>query len=423
MATRQFSPRLPEGLSILANRDFRRLAAGLFLVQTTGPTFWTALAVYVYATGGAGAVGVMGLAAMAPAALAAPFAGILADRGKRSRVAGLSAAARGSLLAATALAMVLDLPLWALALLAAGTCATSRVYYPAQSALLPGIVRSEHELVQGTAIGSTIENVGLVAGPAVGGALLVVLGPPEVVFACALAAVAASASVLRVREPAREAARGDKRAVLLELLEGWTLVARTSPLRLVIANYAFQTAVFAALSVVIVELAISSLSTGNGGVGLLTAALGAGGVAGGVVAVAVTGRLSLGMGLRCGTLLWACSVLVLGAASQLGISLLLLFVIGAGNVLVDVTSFGLIQRHAADEFRGRVFGTLEGAAVASFALGSAAGGVLVSLTGVRGALLAAGISLGIVTAIAWRSFARLDGTTEALITAAEVGVA
>ena len=72
--------------AVLGNRDIRRLELGFLLLQTSAPAYWTVLAVFAHGHGGAKAVGLVGLASMAPAAIAATLAGILADRCSRVRV-------------------------------------------------------------------------------------------------------------------------------------------------------------------------------------------------------------------------------------------------------------------------------------------------------------------------------------------------
>ena len=312
------------------------------------------------------------------------------------------------------------LPLGVVALCAAGSSMLSRVYFPAQAALLPSIARSEKELTSAIALGGTIENIGCVAGPALGGLLLLLFSPAQVTLVCGLAVLAAALSTSLVREPTRESGARDA-SVMRDLIEGLTAIRNTSALRIVIPSFALLTAIFGLLTVVIVELALRELSAGDAGVGVLTGALGVGGVIGGIAAVGVTARLPLGRGLRYSSLLMGVPLVLLAAANQVGSAVLLLTAVGIGSVLVDVTSYALIQRHTPDELRGRVFGALEGAAVGALALGYLSGGAIVSLLGTGGALTAAGMAVALLLAVTWRPLALLDGPSASQCPALQSG--
>src|SRR6201997_111153 len=70
----------------LATAQLRRLQFGWALSAVGGWVFFVALAVYAFDAGGATAVGAAALTRMVPAGLAAPLAGVLADRHSRRDV-------------------------------------------------------------------------------------------------------------------------------------------------------------------------------------------------------------------------------------------------------------------------------------------------------------------------------------------------
>src|SRR3954452_14921206 len=67
----------------LGTSALRRLSLSWTLASVGGWCFMVALSVYAYGEGGAAAVGVAALVRMIPAAVAAPLAGVLADRRAR----------------------------------------------------------------------------------------------------------------------------------------------------------------------------------------------------------------------------------------------------------------------------------------------------------------------------------------------------
>src|SRR3954463_8030301 len=71
------------GRSALATADLRRLQLAWLASATGAWVFFVALAVYAYDAAGAAGVGAAALVRMVPAGLAAPFAGMLADRMSR----------------------------------------------------------------------------------------------------------------------------------------------------------------------------------------------------------------------------------------------------------------------------------------------------------------------------------------------------
>src|SRR5579859_7803261 len=95
------------------------------------------VSVIAFDHGGAAAVGLVGAARMAPAALLAPFAATLADRGRRERVLAWVGAVRALTLGAAAAVAAFGGPVVLVyAALVAATIAQT-LFRPAHSALLP----------------------------------------------------------------------------------------------------------------------------------------------------------------------------------------------------------------------------------------------------------------------------------------------
>ena len=65
-------------------------------------------------------------------------------------------------------------------------------------------------------------------------------------------------------------------------------------------------------------------------------------------------------------------------------------VLGAGNAVLDVAGFSLLQRTLPNAVRGRVFGLLEAIVMLGLSLGSALAPLLVAVLDIRGALIATG---------------------------------
>ena len=176
---------------------------------------------------------------------------------------------------------------------------------------------------------------------------------------------------------------------------------------LVVATVAVTTFVEGIVDVLVVVSALTILQLGDAGAGWLNAAWGAGGLAGGAVALALLHRGRLAAGLALGAVLAGVALLGVAALAQPGAALALLVVFGIGYALVDVAELTLVQRLASDELLARAFGVTETLYWITTALGAALAPLLIAWLGVRGALAASGAGLLVLVAARARPLARL----------------
>jgi MFS family permease len=189
--------------SIYRNPSLRRLQLAWIGSSVGTWGYVVALMVYAYRQGGPAAVGLVGLIRWFPAAVAAPFGGMLGDRFPRLRVMVVSDLLRAAALALAAAAIVLDAPAVIVYLLAILVTLVSQAFGPAESALLPTLADSPEELASANVASSTIEAAGYFVGPALGGVVLAVSNV-ETVFVLTAVAFLWSAAVLaliRLRAP------------------------------------------------------------------------------------------------------------------------------------------------------------------------------------------------------------------------------
>src|SRR6202030_4042846 len=139
--------------------------------------FSVALAVWAYNRGGAPLVGVAMFVRMFPGAVLGPLAGIVADRLPRARVMIVCDLLRALLLGLVALAVATGAPTALVLVPLAFQGILSNAIRPAQAALLPSLARTPEQLTAANAAASTIKSVGIFAGPALGGLLLVATDP------------------------------------------------------------------------------------------------------------------------------------------------------------------------------------------------------------------------------------------------------
>ena len=395
--------------AVFANRSLCNLQLSWLAATAAEFAYTVALSVYAYRQGGATAVGVVWLVRTVPAAVVAPFAAMLADRFRRERVILVSNAVRAAATVATALAVALDAPAVGVYGLSILVALVSTVVWPALIAGLPALARTPSELTAANTASTTLENVGTFVGPALCGLLLAVTSIEAAFLAAAVVFLIAAALLVPVDAPAPSGAdREEEGAIVEDLLLGFRSVARDSSVALLVGIYGAWALVEGALGVLIVVAAIELLDIGEGGVGLLNAAIGVGGLAGAFAALALAGRASLGRFLALGTFSWGIPMVFLGLWASTGFALVLLVGLGVVNIVIDVAGITLLQRVVHDDVRARVFGILEGLWVAGLGLGALGASAAIVLVGDRGALIVWGLVLPAVALVAWPRLARLD---------------
>ena len=394
---------------VFRNENLRRLELAWAASIVGNWAFLVAVSVYAYGVGGEAAVGLILLLRLVPAALIAPFAGLLADRYRRERVLLITNLLRIVLIGAAAVCVFLDAPPAVVYALAIAAAIVTTPFRSAQAALTPSLARSPSELTAANAVASTVESLAAFAGPAIAGLLLVVAGTGTV-FALTAGLVAVSTLfVLRIRAPEFKRRRElEASTIASEALVGFRTVAGEPALRVLIGLFTAQTFVAGAALVYLVVLAIEVLDLGEAGVGYLNSALGIGALIGGVLAFSLTGARRLSPAFLLGVVLWGVPLILLGIWQSIAPALLLFALLGVGNSLVDVAAFTLVQRAVPDEILARVFGVIQMLWLGSAGIGAAVAPLLINWLGFDEALIVTGALLPALVLLFWRKVARID---------------
>jgi MFS family permease len=377
--------------------------------------FLIAVSVYAYNVGGEGAVGLVFLARLIPAALIAPFAGMLGDRFPRERVLLWTNVTRIVFVVASALAVFADAdPLVVYALSIAATIATTP-FRSSQAALTPTVARTPEELTAANAVAAGIESIAVFAGPALAGILLAVTSEGTVFLITAGLIVASAIFVLliHVEQAERPKRELDAGTIAAERLAGFTTLARNPPLRTMMALLAGQTFVFGAVNVFIVIAAMELLDLGEAGVGYLNAAIGVGAFIGAVGALSLAGARRLSPAFLVGILMIGFPLMAIGFSQNVGVAVVAFALMGIGSSLVDVSGLTLVQRAVPEEVLARVFGVIQMIFLASIGIGAALVPALVSWLGVETSFYVAGAFLPLLVVVFGRTVARIDAQAEA----------
>ncbi len=395
--------------AVFANPDLRRVEIAYAAFGLAEYGTWVAILVFAFEQGGATEVGLVAVIQLVPAALIAPFASVLGDRFRRDRVLFGAYLIQAVAFAATGAAMLLDAPVPVIYALAAAAATSLTITRPVQSALLPSLARSPEELTAANAATGTIESAMILAGPALGGLLLAVSEPGMVFATLAGGFLIGAVLVAGIRAQAVPEV-GDREHPLREAIGGIRSVAREPRQRVVVGLVAAKSVIDGATDVLCVVVALALLGLDQSGAGYLTAALGAGGVIGGAVALGLVGRRRLAPALALGLVGFGIPVAFLGLTRGALVAGGLLMLSGVGFTVTDVAGRTLLQRVVPDRLMARVFGVLESLHQAALALGAILAPLFIELFGVERGIAVLGLLLPLVAVALWRPLQNADRT-------------
>ena len=390
--------------------DVRRIELGWGLSVVGEFASTVALVVFAYAAGGAGLVAVYGLFRMlAGVTVALAIAGI-GDRVRGEVLLRASTALKAILLTLAAVTAAVDGPALGVVALAAGSSGLEGAYRPLQASALPWLVRTPAELTAANVVASMMESSGALVGPVLAGVLLALADPTATIALAAAFFGFAWLSLRRLTVASRSPAASRSTRVLHDIATGVKALVRLAPPGGVAILVFAQTFVRGAITVLIAVLAVDVLVLGEQGVGWLNAAIGVGGLVGGVVAGAVVRVTRLGRSFIAGLLLWGLPLVLLSLVMEPVVAYLAFVAIGIGNAMEDVGAFTLLARLLSPRMTARVLGVLELAALGGIGLGSVAAPSLLDAFDMRGTLALLGLGLTGLTIAHARRFARIDRT-------------
>ncbi len=374
--------------SALRQRDLRLLLGGLVTSATGFWAYSVALLGFVYGrTHSLGWVGAAGLARFVPALVFSTYGGVIAERVERVRLMVRSDLGCALWQALLALVAATNGPVPVALVLATLTSITSIVYEPAVAATIPSIV-SEDDLVAANALNGTIDNLVIIAGPAVG-AVLLVFGSDALVFGINAATYVISAflvSRIRTRSRPVDVTEAGKAGPLRQMLVGARTILRLSSARILVAFCALVSFVYGTDTVLLVAVSQQRLGTGEQGFGYLLAGLGIGGI---LMAAAVD-RISRSSRLA--------PIILLGVAGytlptalfvgihSVAVAFPLEIVRGASTLVVDVMAITALQRSVPSKQLARVFGVFFAFVLGAISLGALITPLIVRAAGLNAAL-------------------------------------
>lgn len=398
---------------VLSRRDVRRLFSALVISSTGGWAYNTVLLAYVYErTHSLGWVGAAGIVRFVPQLVFSTYGGVLAERMERIRLMVTSDLICAIWQLGLTLVAATSAPAIYALVLAALSATTSVVYQPATAAMIPSLV-DEDDLTAANALNGTIDQLVVIAGPAIGG-LLLVFGSTTAGFALNAASYVVSAILvggIRTRSKPVDVTEGGSAGFLSQLTVGFRTILALRAARVLVAYCALVSFVYGTDTVLFMGVSVQKLGTGTQGFAYLLAGLGVGGVllAATVDRLAGSGRLAL---------------IILGGAVGYSLPTALLIVItspvvafllevfrGGATLIVDVLAITALQRAVDPDRLARVFGVFFALALGAITLGALVTPVAVHALGLNGALWLMSVGPAAVAVAGLPSLLRIDRET------------
>jgi predicted MFS family arabinose efflux permease len=376
-------PRLPDSLAVLRGREFRLLLAGRSVSVLGDRMVSVALAFAVLEVGGsASEVGLVLACATFPMVASVLVGGVVGDRlSRRAVMLGADALRLVSQGAMAVLLLTGSAEVWSLAALAAVTGVGTGFFGPASTALLPEVVPAE-QLQPANALRSSAASGAEIVGPLLAGVLVATAGAgwAIAVDAATFAVSAACLALMRLSaRPGREQA-----SFLAELRDGWTAFRSRRWVWSVVVYFAIANATWGAWSALGPIVADRDLG-GAAAWGIVLGAIGAGALAGSLVAVRVDPRRPLRfVALMEG--LFGLPLLFLAAGAPTALLVVGAALSGAGMMLGMSVWDSTLQRNVPGESLSRVSSYDWFGSFLFFPLGLAIWGPLAGAIGIATAL-------------------------------------
>lgn len=366
--TIESSPAAGSLRAALRHRGFGRFLTATVVSSAGDFLNVVGLVVLIYrATGSAAWLGAAAFCRVISWAAATALGGVVADRFDRRKILvtlntvagvvafGLVVAARfeAAIVVVIALAMLLDF--------------TTGLVNPSFAAAVPSVVGEDDAAAANAAV-TTVEQVSVVAGPALG-AVLVAVFSPELSFLCNAITFLIAAALFKGVPVSDNVVAGDGPPPRFR--DGIAAVRSSRATSVLLAVFVSAVFSFGFAMVLFVLIAVRRLGMDESSVGYLRMAEGAGGVLAAVVAgrLAARGSSTVLVGTAVVT---GVAPMALALTTTPAIALIVLAIGGGAYVILEVIVVTWLQRITPDDVLGRVMGLL----MSLGAIGTGAGALL-----------------------------------------------
>jgi MFS family permease len=369
------------------HRDYRLLFAGQALSFFGSMVTYVAVPYQVYQlTGSSLAVGLLSLAALVPLLVSALIGGAFADAVDRRRMLQLAELSLGLATAVLLFNSLLDEPrVWVLFAITPVMAALDGFQRPSLDAMVPRLV-SREELPSAMALDHFRGEMGMIAGPAVGGLLIATIGLPAT-YGLDVATYGASVvalALMRSMPPPPQAVPPSLRSIVEGMKYAWSRQE-------LLGSYGVDIiAMFFGMPMALFP-AIANEFGGAEVLGLLYAAPSVGSLIATLTSGWVPRVHRHGLAIIVAAACWGAAITGFGLAPNLGLALVFLGAAGAADMISGVFRGTLWNQTIPDRLRGRLAGIEQVSYSSGPLLGNLEAGVVASLAGVRASVVSGGI--------------------------------
>ncbi|NUQ63508.1 MAG: MFS transporter [Pirellulales bacterium] len=351
-------------------------------------------------------LGLVGFSGQIPAFLLAPLAGVLTDRWNRHRtlvvtqtLAMLHAILFVALIGTGVLAV------WHLIVLAVALGMINALDMPTRQAFVVDMVGGREDLSNAIALNSVLFNAARLLGPAAAGFLIGLIGEWMCMLINGLSylAVLAALAAMRIEPRGPAGPAGPARPVWSEFREGLAYAVRFRPILTLLLLLGLTSFTAMPLTVLMPVFAVEILRGGPQTLGLLTAAMGAGALSGGLMLASRRSVLGLGRVICIASAAIGVGMIGFALSRSLWLSLSVVAVTGLAMIVQMAASNTVLQTIVDEDKRGRVMSFYIMAFMGTAPLGSLLSGALASRYGAPIAVAACGlVSLAGAAVFAYR---------------------
>ena len=361
-----------------AARMIQQLTLGWLVFDLTGSTLLLGTVQFLY---------------LFPSLVTAPVIGLYIDRFDRRRV--LISSQLG--LAAAAILLALDVAAgtvetWHIFVFAVFSGFENTVIHVVRQALIPRLV-PQHALLNAISLNSIGFNITRITAPSLAGFLIVTLGVTGNFVLQAALVIGVAAAAFPMRIPRMDGAVDEGESFLTQVGAGVRLIWRTRILRVLFALHLVFMLLAMPFASFLPALAEDVLGIEADGLGLLYTAMGVGALLGTSALTAAGNVRQKGAFALVACMIMGATMIGLGWSAWLPVSIALLTMFGAAQMLFSTINMTLVQSNIPPDMQGRVMSIYQmghaGLATGTLMLGSIADvvGVSTATAMMGGALL------------------------------------
>jgi len=342
-------------------------------------------------TGSAAALAGVAIATALPTLFLGPIAGVFIDRLDRRKLMLAMNLVNGLIIGAAATLLLIGLlQIWEIYVFTILASTATLFHRPSLQSSIPNLVPGE-QLTKANSLYQISSGAAGIAGPALGGILVGMIGSGPTMWVDAFTFLIAAISLVASSfpSPRMHAGRGLS-SVLSDIATGFRFLYDRKALFFMLLLFALINFVLAPTSILFPIMAKDVLHTGARGFGLFGSALSVGMVAGGLLTARLRRLRRRGMWIIAGLILLGTMLSVFGLSRGMMLSLVSLGLVGLSVAVVNIIEAVIFQTRVPNELQGRVFAAQSAITDGLQPISLAATGAILTLVAAPGMIIVCG---------------------------------